>query len=296
MKILSLRILLVFIVSLAFCSEDKKYTLKHGFDLPEEGTEFIRKDKHEQEWSIKIPGIGYIQYESTYTSLHQYLGKEGEFYKFKATLTDVEINNSVNGIKITDLFHKAMENNPCYIYVKIDGDGFIDHIKPVDPKHYYLQEAYEAAYMSLKPGRYKYPFGSAAENVSVGDTWTSGFDSLRYYVNMGSPPSLMSNTLTFNLKTVKDKRGVKTAYIDIIDELTTDLNITVDFLGERRFITGHCTGKSDAEYRWDVENTNILYHRSSSKLKGNFKMGGKSFYSVFYFRNFTKFIKYGAEK
>ena len=113
---------------------------------------------------------------------------------------------------------------------------------------------------------------------------------------MGSPPSRWSSKATWNLKKVKDKRGVKTAYIDIIDELTTDLNITVDFLGERRFITGHCTGKSDAEYRWDVENTNILYHRSSSKLKGNFKMGGKSFYSVFYFRNFTKFIKYGAEK
>ena len=106
MKAFHLIFLFIFFISLAFCSEDEKYTLKHGFDLPEESTEFIRKDKHEQEWSIKIPGIGYIQYESTYTSLHQYLGKEGEFYKFKATLTDVEINNSVNGIKITDLFQE----------------------------------------------------------------------------------------------------------------------------------------------------------------------------------------------
>ena len=292
MKVFNLRIIFLFFVSLSFCGDDEKYSFILG--EREVGEKLVQT--HSDEISFTLPGIGYVEYVSSFTSVFEFLGTEGEFWKFKATLIDVEINNSVNGIKITDLYHKAMENNPCYIYVKIDGDGFIDHIKPVDPKHYYLQEAYEAAYMSFGPGRYKYPFGSAAENVSVGDTWTSSFDSLRYYVNMGSPPSLMSNTLTFNLKKVKDKRGVKTAYIEIIDELTTDLNITVDFLGERRFITGHCTGKSDAEYRWDVENTNILYHRSSSKLKGNFKMGGKSFYSVFYFRNFIKFIKYGAEK
>ena len=246
MNKISMRIILVFFISLAFCSEHEKYTLQFGFDWGEYGTEYIEKWKHQQEVSFNIPGIGFVKYAATYTSLSQYLGIDGEFYKFKATLTDMESDNIVSGVKILDYYREAMENNPCYIYVKIDGNGLIDHIDPVDPENDHLQEAYEGAYMAINSSRYKYPFGSAAENVAVDDTWTSSFDSSKFYVNMGSPPSRWWSTATWNLKRVKDKRGIKTAYIDVIDEIRADLNMAVDFYGERRLISGNASGKSDA--------------------------------------------------
>ena len=121
MKILNPIILFVFFTSLAFCSDNERYTLQHEFDYPKDGTEYIiEKWKHEHEVSFNIPGIGYLKYATTYTSLHQYLGQEGEFYKFKVTGTDMETKNYVNGIEILDQYWLAMEDNPCFIYVKID--------------------------------------------------------------------------------------------------------------------------------------------------------------------------------
>ena len=198
--------------------------------------------------------------------------------------------NSVGGLKVLDQYWLAMEDRACYIYVKIDGDGIIDHIVPVEPEDAYLQEAFEAWLMSINTSRYKYPFGYA-ENIAVGDTWTSSFVSSRFYVNMGSPPSLFQSRTTWNLKKVKDKRGVKTAYIDVIDEITIDLKITIDFLGERQIIVGNAYGKSDAKFRWDIENTDILYSRTINNLKGDFEMDGETFFSQFYFRQTTKMVR-----
>ena len=291
MEILNQKFLFVFFTSLAFRSDNERYTLQHEFDYPKYGTEYIQKWNHEHELSFKIPGIGNVKYATTYTSLHQYMGQEGEFYKFKVTGTDMETNNYVDGIEIIDQYWLAMEDNPCYIYAKIDGNGLIDHIKPVNPEHDYLLEAYEAAYMSLNISRYKYPFGSAAENIIVGDTWNSSYETSKFYVNLGSPPSLFRSRATWDLKKVKDKRGVKTAYIDVIDEITIDLKITIDFLGERQIIVGNAYGKSDAKFRWDIENTDILYSRTINNLKGDFEMDGETFFSQFYFRQTTKMVR-----
>ena len=79
-----------------------------------------------------MPGIGYVKYASSYISVSQYLGQEDGFYKFKSTVTDMESDNSVNNIKLKDYYREAMEGNPCYIYVKIDGNGLIDYIEPID--------------------------------------------------------------------------------------------------------------------------------------------------------------------
>ena len=273
MKKISMKIILVFFISLIFCSDDEKYTLQHEFDYGESDVG-IFKEKHEQEVSFKLPGIGFVKYVNTFTKLSHFLGEEGEFYKFKITLTDMKSKNSVGGLKVLDQYWLAMEDRACYIYVKIDGDGIIDHIVPVEPEDAYLQEAFEAWLMSINTSRYKYPFGYA-ENIAVGDTWTSSFVSSRFYVNMGSPPSRWSSKATWNLKKVKDKRGVKTAYIVVIDELTADLQISVDFLCEKRLIVGNAVGKADATFIWDVENTHILYSRSNTSLAGDFEMDGK---------------------
>ena len=289
MKKISMKIILVFFISLAFCSDDEKYTLQHEFDYGESDIG-IFKTKHEQEFSFKLPGIGFVKYVTTFTRLSHFLGKESGFYKFKVIVTDIKSDNYVGGMKILDQYWLAMENRACYIYVKTDGGGNIDHIVPVEPEDAYLQEAFEAAYMSINTSTYKYPFGYA-ENIAVGDTWTSSFVSSRFYVNMGSPPSRWSSKAIWNLKKVKDKRGVKTAYIDVILEQTADLQISVNFLGERRLIVGNAVGKADATFRWDVENTHILKSVTSTNLAGDFEMDGKKFFVKFYFRQSSKMVK-----
>ena len=151
MKILNQKILFVFFVSLVFCGEDEKYTFQYDFDYPEDGTEYIERWKNEQEWSFDVPGIGYVKYVSSWTVLSQYLGQVDGFYKFKLTVTDMETDNRIGDINLKDYYREALDGNPCYIYVKIDGNGSIDHIVPVDPEDDYLQESYEDSYMGLAP-------------------------------------------------------------------------------------------------------------------------------------------------
>ena len=285
------RIILVFFVSLVFCSEDEKYTFQYTFDYPEDGTEYIERWQHETEWSFDVPGIGYVKYASSYISVSQYLGQEDGFYKFKSTVTDMESDNSVNNIILKDYYREAMEGNPCYIYVKIDGNGLIDHVLPVDSEDAYLQEAYEDAYMGLAPINYRYPLGRLAQNISEGGSWISSDDSLKFYVGIGSPPSWWWSKAVWYLKDVKDKRGIKTAYIDGIDEIRTEMNLTIDIYDERRVISGSATGKRNVKLRWDVENTGEIFSRTRVQLRGDFEMDGEIFSSKFYYNLFTKRVK-----
>ena len=95
-----LALILLFFVSLTFCSEDEKYTFQYTFDYPEDGTEYIERWQPETEWSFDVPGIGYVKYASSYISLSQYLGQDDGFYKFKSTVIDMEIDNSVDNINL----------------------------------------------------------------------------------------------------------------------------------------------------------------------------------------------------
>ena len=88
MKYFPSRILFLVIISLAFCKEDEKYTFYYG----KHTENIIYEHNYEQEVSFNVPGIGLIQYASTYTSLDEYLGKEGGFHKFKVTMKDMKIN------------------------------------------------------------------------------------------------------------------------------------------------------------------------------------------------------------
>ena len=285
------KILFVFFVSLAFCSEDEKYTFQYKFDYGEHGTEYIERWKHEQEWSFDVPGIGYVKYASSYISLSQYLGQVGGFYKFKSTVTDMESNNSVNNINLKDYYREAMEGRSCYIYVKIDGNGLIDYIEPVDPEDDYLQEAYETTYMGLAPRNYRYPLGRLAQNISLGGSWTSSDDSLKFYVGMGSPQSRWWSRAVWNLKNVKDKKGIKTAYIDAIDEIRAEMNMTINISGETRVITGNASGKRNVTLRWDVEKTGTIFARTNCHLQGDFEMDDETFSSKFYYQLITKRVK-----
>ena len=231
MKVFKKNILLIFFISLVFCSEDEKYSfISGGSQRLDIGEKWTFRNTHET--SFTIPKIGFVKYSGRYVDRMETVGLEGEFWKFKATLTDIESDSYVNGIEIFDQYREAMEDNSCYLYVKSSGYADeVHHLEPVINEDYYLQEAFEAAHMSISPKHFRYPFGIGGVDVSEGDKWTTDYDSVKFYVNMGSPSSKVSSKITRTLKKVKEKRGRKIAYIDVEELLTLELRVAVNFYG-----------------------------------------------------------------
>jgi len=284
-----MKIILVFFISLAFCSDDEKYTLIFGdFDV---GEKMIYK--YSLETSFTVPGIGLIKYMEEYIETLEFLGVEEDFWKFKATLTEMKSDNYVNGIEIMNYYRDAMENNPCYLYVKNHGfDDDVDHIEPIKEEDAYLQEAFEGAYMNILRKPFRYPFGSKAVDVAVGDKWIYDEFSSKIYVNIGSPPSLLtSGERIFTLKRVKEKGGRKIAIIELQEDEKIEMPLTVDFLGERRLMVGHVTGNLDMTYRWDIDSGEMLRVYAIANLAGDFEMDGKIFYMKIFMRNISKKVQ-----
>jgi len=284
-----MKIILVFFISLAFCSDDEKYTFIFGdFDV---GKKMIYK--YSLETSFTVPGIGLIKYMEEYIETLEFLGVEEDFWKFKATLTEMKSDNYVNGIEIMNYYRDAMENNPCYLYVKNRGfDDDVDHIEPIKEEDAYLQEAFEGAYMNILRKPFRYPFGSKAVDVAVGDKWIYDEFSSKIYVNIGSPPSLLtSGERIFTLKRVKEKGGRKIAIIELQEDEEIEMPLTVDFLGERRLMVGHVTGNVDMTYRWDIDSGEMLKVRAIANLSGDFEMDGKIFYMKIFMRNISKKVQ-----
>ena len=211
MKNIFPRIIFLFFISSIFCNENEKYSFIS--QIPEiNKTHKLHTDRT---LSFTIPSIGHIQFVSSYNEIGKYLGLEGELHVVESTLTEMETDNSIANIEIMDYYWAAMNDVSCYVY--INNDGGIEHIKPVKKEDNYLQEAFESAYMNINARQYKYPFGREAVDICVGDSWTSTYDTSRIYINMGSPESTVSGQSTFTLKKVKEKRGKKIAYIDMIE-------------------------------------------------------------------------------
>ena len=284
-----MKIILVFFISLIFCSDDEKYTFIFGdFDV---GKKMIYK--YSLETSFTVPGIGLIKYMEEYIETLEFLGVEKDFWKFKATLTEMKSDNYVNGLEIMNYYRDAMENNPCYLYVKNRGfDDDVDHIEPIKEEDAYLQEAYEAAYMNILRKPFRYPFGGKAVDVAVGDKWIYDEFSSKIYVNIGSPPSLLtSGERIFTLKRVKEKGGRKIAIIELQEDEEIEMPLTVDFLGERRLMVGHVTGNLDMTYRWDMDSGEMLKVYAIANLAGDFEMDGKNFYMKIFMRNISKKVQ-----
>ena len=281
----------VFIISLVFCSENEKYSfISGGSQRLDIGEKWTFRNTHET--SFTIPKIGFVKYSGRYVDRMEAVGLEGKFWKFKATLTDIESDSYVNGIEILDQYREAMEDNSCYLYVKSSGsDDAVHHIKPVIKEDYYLQEAFEAAHMSISPKHFRYPFGIGGVDVSEGDKWTTDYDSLKFYVNMGSPSSTLSSKSTRTLKKVREKRGRKIAYIDIEELLTLELRVAVNFYGEKRLMAGHATGTTDGLYRWDLDSGELLKAHVDINLVGDFEMDNETFHMKIFQRLTKKIMK-----
>ena len=216
---------------------------------------------------------------------------EGEFWKFKATLTDIESDSYVNGIEILDQYREAMEDNSCYLYVKSSGYDEVHHLEPVIKEDYYLQEAFEAAHMSISPKHFRYPFGIGGVDVSEGDKWTTDYDSLKFYVNMGSPSSILSSKSTRTLKKVREKKGRKIAYIEVEELLTLELRVAVNFYGEKRLMAGHATDTADGSYKWDLDSGELLKAHVNINLVGDFEMDNETFHMKIFQRFTSKIMK-----
>ena len=294
MKAFHLKLFFIFFISLAFCNEDEKYTfIFGGSQRLEVGEKWTYKVSHELEFNI--PDIGFIKYATENISISEYLGIDGEFVKFKETLTDMKSDNIVNGIKIMDYYREAMENNPCYLYIKGPGSGAfwgeVVYIEPTKEEYAYLQEAYEAAYMNIYPVNYRYPFSSRGVNVAVGDKWIVDDHKSKFYVNMGSPPSQSLSKTAWTLKKVKEKRRGKIAVIEMQDSLILELQVAVEFLGERRLMTGQATGVSDVTYNWDIDSGELLKTHAITNLVGDFEMDNEKFTMKIFMRDISKLVK-----
>ena len=290
MKVFKKNILLIFFISLVFCSEDEKYSfISGGSQRLDIGEKWTFWNTHET--SFTIPKIGFVKYSGRYVDRMEAVALEGEFWKFKATLTDIESDSYVNGIEILDQYREAMEDNSCYLYVKSSGPDEVHHLEPVIKEDYYLQEAFEAAHMSISPKHFRYPFGIGGVDVSEGDKWTTDYDSLKFYVNMGSPSSILSSKSTRTLKKVREKKGRKIAYIDVEELLTLELRVAVNFYGEKRLMAGHATGTADGSYKWDLDSGELLKAHVNINLVGDFEMDNETFHMKIFQRFTSKIMK-----
>ena len=291
MKLFKKNILLIFFISLVFCSEDEKYSfISGGSQRLDIGEKWTFWNTHET--SFTIPKIGFVKYSGRYVDRMEAVALEGEFWKFKATLTDIESDSYVNGIEILDQYREAMEDNSCYLYVKSSGsDDEVHHLEPVIKEDYYLQEAFEAAHMSISPKHFRFPFGIGGVDVSEGDKWTTDYDSLKFYVNMGSPSSILSSKSTKTLKKVREKKGRKIAYIDVEELLTLGLRVAVNFYGEKRLMAGHATGTADGSYKWDLDSGELLKAHVNINLVGDFEMDNETFHMKIFQRFTSKIMK-----
>ena len=292
MKVFKKNILLIFFISMVFCCEDEKYSfISGGSQRLDIGEKWTFWNTHET--SFTIPKIGFVKYSGRYVDRMEAVALEGEFWKFKATLTDIESDNYVNGIEILDQYREAMEDNSCYLYVKSSGpDDMVNRIEHVKEEHYYLQEAFESAYMNLSPIHFRYPFGGDERMLKEGEVVSYTYDSIRVYINMGSPPSTVSATGTYKLKNVKEKwGGRKIAYVKMDELVTFDVFISVNFLGEKRLITGHATGSTEVDYKWDIDFGEILKAYAVTNIVGDFEMDGETFHMKVFQRNISTKVK-----
>ena len=75
------------------------------------------------------------------------------------------------------------------------------------------------------------------------------------------------------------------------DSLILDLYVSVEFWGEKRLITGHATGTSDAIFKWDLDSGEMLKSYAVYNFVGDFEMEDKSFHMSIFQRDILKKVK-----
>ena len=165
------RVIIVFFIALLFCNEEEIYTFVNNIN---EGHRV--KYKQDDIMTFEMPGAGEVKQGGNKTQLLEYLGKQGEFFLIRSTLSKI-IAINVMGDKVSSNYDSQIINNiPCLLYIDINGE--VDHLESEEE---YMEDIFKEKYMGITPKNYIYPFGKNAVDLSKGDSWTEVNDSVTIF-------------------------------------------------------------------------------------------------------------------
>ena len=183
-----------------------------------------------------------------------------------------------------------MEDAPCLIY--LNKHGWPDRVEPLNSDHDFLQEVFESAYLNNSNFTNRYePYGINSYNLSIGDVWSSRVDSVRRFLNSDSPESITWAYAQHKLKKVKHKKGKKIAIIDTYTDVRMKLNIILQIVGERIFLTGEVKGKSEGIRKVYLKPLQLFDVRETTNLEGEVEMDGEKFRLKVTQKSFVKLVK-----
>ena len=267
-------IISIVVITMLFCTEEETYTFINQMNAGH-----ILKYKVDQLINIELGGAGELQQGSNYILTKRFLGEKGGFHLIESTMTKMISTNVFLDRAATDFNNTELNNIPCILY--IDKDGKIDHIESEYP---HLEEAFKMHYLAMGHSTELYPFGKDAINISKGQTWTMKLDSLSVFLGDGSLESIMSYDAIFTLKKVKIKKGRKIAYINEEAQVKCDLQMIVG----NEYMEGIQTGVFETSYIYDIEAGEIILHKMSADMYGEYEMNDMTFTSPLNISNIMK--------
>ena len=271
------RVVILFFIALLFCNEEEIYTFVNNIN---EGHRV--KYKQDDIMTFDMPGAGEVRLGGNKTQLLEYLGKQGEFYLIRSTLSKITAIN-VMGDRVSSNYDSQIINNiPCLLYIDINGE--VDHLEYEDE---YMEDIFKKQYMTLSEINYIYPFGKNAVDLSVGDSWTKVNDSLKIFLDDGGTESLMSDSSIFTLNKIKSKKGRIIAYIS--SETYVKCELRMILMGE--LMEGVQTGTFNSSYRFDIDAGETIMDKGSGEMQGKFNFLDADFNSKTYFSNTFKRVK-----
>ena len=271
------RVIIVFFIALLFCNEEEIYTFVNNIN---EGHRV--KYKQDDIMTFELPGAGEVRLGGNKTQLLEYLGKQGEFFLIRSTLSKI-IAINVMGDKVSSNYDSQIINNiPCLLYIDINGE--VDHL---ESEYDYMEDIFKKQYMTMADINYIYPFGKNAVDISVGDSWTEVKDSITFFSDESGTESLMSSSSVFTLDKIKSKKGRKIAYIS--EEASIKCELRMILMGD--FMEGVNTGTFNSSYRFDIDAGETIIDRGSGEMQGEFNYLDVDFNTKYYFSNTFKRVK-----
>ena len=271
------RVIIVFFVALLFCNEEEIYTFVNKIN-----EEHTVKYNLDDIMTFEMPGAGEVRRGGNKTQLLEYLGKQGEFFLIRSTLSKI-IAINVMGDKVSSNYDSQIINNiPCLLYIDINGE--VDHLESEEE---YMEDIFKKDYLAIASKNYIYPFGKNAVDLSVGDSWTGVNDSITVFMDETGVESLMSERSVYTLDKIKFKKGRKIAYIS--EEASIKCELRMILMGD--FMEGVNTGTFNSSYRFDIDAGETIIDRGSGEMQGEFNYLDVDFNTKYYFSNTFKRVK-----
>ena len=271
------RVIILFFIALLFCNEEELYTFVNNIN---EGHRV--KYKQDDIMTLDVPGAGEVRKGDSKTQLLEYLGKQGEFFLVRSTLSNIIVVNIMGDKVSSDYDSRIINNIPCLLYIDINGE--VDHLESEEE---YMEDIFNKNYLQISSKNYIYPFGKNAVDLSKGDSWTEVNDSITIFFDEVGSESLMSDSSVYTLDKIKSKKGRKIAYISAESYVKCEFRMIIS--GE--FMEGVQTGTFNSSYRFDIDAGETIIDRGSGELRGEFNILDFDFNTTTYFSNTFKRVK-----